>query len=135
MLTDESGRIVTVGVDSAVPALPAVKQVTWQNAAVLPGFVNLHTHLELTGLRGRIVQPDFFDRVQQVGKAKGSTTADGFLRAAREGLQETWRHGTTTVADTGASGAGARALTQFGGRGVYYHEAIAPEPGLCDTTV
>lgn len=128
MLTDNSGHIVAVGPEAAVPNPPDTKRVSWPNAVLLPGFVNLHTHLELTGLRGGIRRTDFFDWIQQVRQAKESITEAGFVDAAREGLREAWRHGTTAVADTGTSGATVRALAELGGRGVYFHEAIQPEP-------
>jgi len=102
---------------------------------VLPGLVNLHTHLELTGLRGQVPEADFFAWIRHVRAAKEGMTAGGFLDAAKEGVCETWRHGTTTVADTGTSGAAVEALTDLGGRGVYYQEAIAPDPDLCDETL
>jgi cytosine/adenosine deaminase-related metal-dependent hydrolase len=128
LLTDNSGHIVAVGPEAAVPNPPDTKRVSWPNAVLLPGFVNLHTHLELTGLRGGIRRTDFFDWIQQVRQAKESITEAGFVDAAREGLREAWRHGTTAVADTGTSGATVRALAELGGRGVYFHEAIQPEP-------
>jgi cytosine/adenosine deaminase-related metal-dependent hydrolase len=119
---------VAVGPEAAVPSPPDTERVSWPNAVLLPGFVNLHTHLELTGLRGGIRRTDFFDWIQQVRQAKDSITEAGFVNAAREGLREAWRHGTTAVADTGTSGATVRALAELGGRGVYFHEAIQPEP-------
>jgi 5-methylthioadenosine/S-adenosylhomocysteine deaminase len=94
--------------------------------------VNAHTHLELTDLRGRVTASDFPAWIRRVRQAKEAIDDTGFLRAALVGLEETWRFGTTAVADTGTSGATARALVRLGGRGVYYHEAISPQPAQCD---
>jgi cytosine/adenosine deaminase-related metal-dependent hydrolase len=99
---------------------------------ILPGLINLHTHLELNHLKGKIDDVDFFAWIQRVRAAKEATDEAGFLQAAREGVREAWSYGTTTVADTGTSGATAVALREMGGRGIYYHEAIAPDPELCD---
>lgn len=99
---------------------------------ILPGLINLHTHLELNHLKGKIDDVDFFAWIQRVRAAKEATDEAGFLQAAREGVREAWRYGTTTVADTGTSGATAVALREMGGRGIYYHEAIAPDPELCE---
>jgi len=43
-----------------------------------------------------------------------------------------WRWGITTIADTGTSGATVEALSELGGRGLYYHEAISPDPAAID---
>jgi 5-methylthioadenosine/S-adenosylhomocysteine deaminase len=134
LLIDETGRIVEVGRDTEVPDPESADRVRLTDAVILPGLVNLHTHLELTGLRDRIPQTDFFSWLQQVRAAKDATSQAGFLAAARTGVRDCWRHGTTTVADTGTSGAAALALSEMGGRGLYYHEAIAPDPVLCEAT-
>lgn len=94
--------------------------------------MNTHTHLELTGLRGTIREPTFPAWISSVREEKADIDERGFLAAARAGLREVWRFGTTTVADTGTSGAAARALSDMGGRGIYFHEAIAPEPERAD---
>lgn len=135
LLVDESGRIVQVGYESAVPSPPHVAKLMLGRAVVLPGFINLHTHLELSGLKRKIDDIDFFTWIQRVKAAKEATDEAGFLQAARDGLREAWSYGTTTVADTGTSCATAVALKEMGGRGIYYHEAIAPDPVLCDDTL
>jgi cytosine/adenosine deaminase-related metal-dependent hydrolase len=134
LLVDESGRIVQLGPESAVPSPPNAANFSLEHAVILPGFLNLHTHLELNGLRGEIDDIDFFTWIQRVRAAKEATDEAGFLQAARAGLREAWSYGTTTVADTGTSGATAVVLKEMGGRGIYYQEAIAPDPELCDET-
>jgi 5-methylthioadenosine/S-adenosylhomocysteine deaminase len=124
----EGGRIEVVGPDARVPRPGDVPVHHYPGAALLPGLVNVHTHLELTGLRGRVPQIDFFAWIQQVRRLKETLTPDAYLEAARQGVREAWRHGVTCVADTGTSGASALALAQLGGRGVVYQEAIAPRP-------
>jgi 5-methylthioadenosine/S-adenosylhomocysteine deaminase len=134
VLVDSHGRIAALGVDERVPTPPGAHDLRYPDAALLPGFVNAHTHLELTGLRGRVTAPDFFQWIQDIRRAKDETPAAAYVEWAREGVRDTWRYGTTTVADTGTSGAVVRALTELGGAGVVFHEAIHPDPGRADAT-
>jgi len=135
VLVDSRGRIAALGPEESVPRPPDTPAVRYPDAALLPGLVNAHTHLELTGLRGRIPEPDFFEWIQQVRRAKDETRYATYLEWAREGVRETWRYGITTVADTGTSGAVVRALTELGGAGVVYHEAIHPDASRADVTL
>ncbi len=132
VLVGEDGRIVAVGPDAGVPAPPGVPALAAPDAVLLPGLVNTHTHLELTHLRGAVPETDFFAWIQHVRRAKAATSAEAFLSAARDGLREAWATGVTTVADTGDSGAGTRALTELGGRGIAYQEVFGPHPDQVD---
>lgn len=125
---DAAGRIQAVGPDSIVPRPSDVENLVAPDCVLLPGLVNAHTHLELTGLRGSVADPAFFDWIQQIRRRKAETAPPVFLEAARQGLREAWAAGTTTVADTGDSGAAAEALTDLGGRGVAYQEVFGPHP-------
>lgn len=131
MLIDND-RITHVGPDDAVPRPPDAKQLNLDNAVVLPGLVNLHTHLELTDFAGQVEDDEFVDWIRHIRNAKDGLSPDAFLDAARRGVQDAWRHGTTTVADTGDSGAVVDALSEVGGRGVVYHEVFGPDPADAD---
>lgn len=102
------------------------------SAVLLPGFINSHTHLELTHLRGAVPEPDFFDWIQHIRRSKAATDRGQFIAAARDGLREAWAAGITTVADTGDTGAAAQALSELGGRGIVYQEVFGPHPGQAD---
>ncbi len=52
---------------------------------LLPGLVNAHTHLELTGLDGSRPEPDFAAWIRRVRELKTERSADEFLEAARAG--------------------------------------------------
>lgn len=135
LLVDPRGRIAALGPEAAVPQPPGTLAFDYPDAVLLPGLVNAHTHLELTGLRGRLPEPDFYQWIQQVRRAKDGTPGESFLAWAREGVREAWRHGVTMVADTGTSDAVARALTELGGAGIAYHEAIHPDPARAEATL
>jgi 5-methylthioadenosine/S-adenosylhomocysteine deaminase len=132
VLIDGEGRITAVGPDAKVPRPAGVHAHEYPDAVLLPGFVNVHTHLELTGLRGQIAETDFFAWIQHVRRAKEAMDPRAYVEAACAGVREAWRHGTTTVADTGTSGAAAAALTDLGGSGIAYHEVVAPHPAQAD---
>jgi len=104
----------------------------YTDAVLLPGFVNAHTHLELHGFRGQLPETEFSTWMQLMRAIRQSTPRETYEAGAPEGLREAWRHGTTTVADTGTSGATVRALAELGGRGIYYQEAIGPDPSSCE---
>lgn len=135
LLVDPRGRIAALGPEAEVPRPAEATALRYPAAALLPGFINGHTHLELTGLRGRVPEPDFYQWIQHIRRAREETSAESYLEWAREGVREAWRHGATTVAETGTSGAVVQALTELGGAGVVYHEAIHPDAGKADATL
>jgi 5-methylthioadenosine/S-adenosylhomocysteine deaminase len=124
---DAAGRIAAVGPDDAVPRPDGARVVDYPDALVLPGLVNVHTHLELHGLRGQVEEADFFSWIQHMRRVRETAPAGSYLEAARAGLRECWSFGVTTLADTGTSGATVQAFAELGGRGVYYQEALGPD--------
>ena len=124
---DAAGRIAAVGPDEAVPRPEGVRAVDYPDALVLPGLINVHTHLELHGLRGQVEEADFFSWIQHMRRLREAAGAADYLEGARAGLRECWSFGVTTVADTGTSGATVEAFAELGGRGVYYQEALGPD--------
>jgi len=133
ILVGADGRIVAVGPDAIVPHPAGVVSEDFPRAVLLPGLVNTHTHLELTGFEGRIVEPDFAAWIRRLRQLKAERSQDDFLAAARRGLADCWAAGITTIADTGDSGAVIQALAEAGGSGVVYHEVFGPHPDDRDT--
>src|SRR5438270_13583265 len=66
------------------------------NAAIVPGFINAHTHLDLTGARG-LVPPsgDFVDWLRQVIAFRTRRSSDEVKQDIRAGIRECARSGTT----------------------------------------
>lgn len=128
ILINGNGRLECVGRGTDVPCPDDVVVESFPRAAVLPGLVNAHTHLELTGVGEQIRERSFFDWIQRIRATKDAADVDWFRESARRGVHGAWCHGTTTVADTGDSGAVVEALTELGGSGVVYHEVFGPHP-------
>jgi 5-methylthioadenosine/S-adenosylhomocysteine deaminase len=100
-------------------------------AALLPGLVNTHTHLELTALRGLVTERPFPRWVSRIKRIKNLLGPDEFRAAARWGVLESFAAGITTLGDTGSSGEPARAMAALGARGIAYHEVFGPDPARC----
>ena len=128
VLVAADGRLSAIGPDESVPAPPGVAAIRLEGAALLPGLVNTHTHLELTGFGGRLPQEDFPAWIREVIRLKAKRSRDDFLAAARRGIRDCWAGGVTTVADTGDTGAVAEALSELDGSGIAYHEVFGPHP-------
>jgi 5-methylthioadenosine/S-adenosylhomocysteine deaminase len=131
VLVDDRGRIAAVGPDRTVPAPPQARRLDFPEAALVPGLVNTHTHLELTHLAGKTVDRDFARWIRAIRALKDATAPDEFDRAAAQGVGDCWAAGATCVADTGSTGAAARALHALGGRGVVFQEVFGPDPAQC----
>ncbi|HXG44497.1 MAG TPA: amidohydrolase family protein [Gemmatimonadales bacterium] len=134
VLIGGDGRIVAVGEAARVPCPPGAVAVDLGEVALLPGLVNAHTHLELTGFEGRNDEPDFPTWIRRIIALKAGRGPEEFLAAARQGLRDCWAAGITTVADTGDSGAGIAALAALGGSGIAYHEVFGPEPDRAEAS-
>ncbi|MDW8103933.1 MAG: amidohydrolase family protein [Armatimonadota bacterium] len=105
-----------------------VEVLDFGEAVLLPGLVNVHTHLELTALRGAIEELPFFEWIRRLVELKGLLTEQEWRDSALWGALEAAASGITTVADTSDSGATAYALSQVGLRGRVYQEVFAVQP-------
>jgi 5-methylthioadenosine/S-adenosylhomocysteine deaminase len=128
VLFGRGGRVEAVGPDAAVPRPPDVPCEDFASGILLPGLVNTHTHLELTGLELGPPDPEFGDWIGRVRAVKEARSPAGFLDAARLGLAECFATGVTTIADTGDSGAVIRAMADAGAAGIAFQEVFGPHP-------
>ncbi len=94
-------------------------------AAIVPGFVNCHSHLELTAFRGALddVEYDFTAWLLKLNGLRAAMSPDEVRDSAELGAREGARAGITCFADIGRIGsAGMHALKQTGLRGIVYQE-------------
>jgi 5-methylthioadenosine/S-adenosylhomocysteine deaminase len=125
-------RVAGVGARADVlERFPSAEVLELGEAALLPGFVNCHTHLELTAMRG-FLEPeegDFFAWLRKVTVSRNERmTADDLYVSAAWGAVEAARAGVTCVGDASDAGATTmRALRGAGLRGVVYQEAFGPD--------
>src|SRR3989440_4795630 len=88
----EGARIAGVGARAEVAArFPSAEVEDFGEAAILPGFVNCHTHLELTAMRGFLEaeEGNFFAWLRKVTAARRERmTADDLQTSAAWGAVE-----------------------------------------------
>jgi cytosine/adenosine deaminase-related metal-dependent hydrolase len=128
----EGTRVAGVGPRvSVLERFPSAEVLELGEAAVLPGFVNCHTHLELTAMRGFLEaeEGDFFAWLRKVTVSRNERmSAEDLYVSAAWGAVEAARAGITCVGDASDSGATTmRALRDAGLRGVVYQEAFGPD--------
>ncbi|HUL49330.1 MAG TPA: amidohydrolase family protein [Gemmatimonadales bacterium] len=131
----QGSEIVAVGPNASVPAPEGIEHLGFPGGALVPGLVNCHTHLELTGLAGQVNEREFSTWIRRIRALKDGTTPEQFCRAAEQGLRLGWAGGVTCIAETGSTGAAFEALHALGGRGVYYHEVFGPDPAQRDASM
>jgi cytosine/adenosine deaminase-related metal-dependent hydrolase len=127
VLVGAEGRIEGVGPVADFAALEGVIREAVPGL-LMPGLVNLHTHLELTGLASDAPADDFPRWIRTLRGAKAERSPEWFAEAARRGVRDAFAAGITTVADTGDSGAVLPALVEAGGSGIVYQEVFGPHP-------
>jgi 5-methylthioadenosine/S-adenosylhomocysteine deaminase len=124
----ESGRILAVATLPEVSKqFPQVSIEDLGEAAILPGLINVHSHLELTGFRGRLEEPRFQNWIVELIRLKAERlNTDDLLACARLGCIESLKAGVTTLADTSDADAPLQALIESGQRGVIFQECFGP---------
>lgn len=135
VLIGPDGRLQAVGPDPAVPRPHDVPAVELEDAVILPGLINTHTHLELTGFEGQVPERDFPGWIRRLRELKATRGPSEYREAARRGLAACYAAGVTTVADTGDSGAAIQALAEADGPGIAYQEVFGPHPAQADESL
>jgi cytosine/adenosine deaminase-related metal-dependent hydrolase len=128
-------QIVAIGEQAELAArFPAAQVNDLGQAAIIPGLINTHTHLELTCMRGYLEaeESDFFAWLRKLTKARlERMSADDLLVSATWGVCEAARAGITCVGDASdAAMQSMQALTGAGLRGIVYQESFGPDPKL-----
>ncbi len=94
-------------------------------AALMPGFVDTHTHLEYSALRGLLYDIPYAAWKLQLDKKSQRFTYKDWIDSALLGALEAVRSGITTIADITSTGASLHAASEIGLRGVIYREVGA----------
>lgn len=120
-------RIAAVGTcEDVFEKFPFSEREHLGNVVILPGFVNCHSHLEITAMRGFLdsVEHDFYAWLIKLTKTRGETLSDADVEiAAIAGALEGARAGVTCFGDIGRYGrAGFNALKANGLRGIVFQE-------------
>ncbi len=131
ILIDEQGHIAEAGPDDQVSRPTESLHRHLDGAALMPGLVNTHTHLELTGFAGQVEDDDFRAWINHLIRVKAARSDEAFFVAAQDGIRAGWRSGVTTVCDTGSTGQVIAALHTLGASGAAHHEVFGAHPDEC----
>ncbi len=122
VLTDGKA-IKAVGSGKELSKFPYDEIIDCSGKIILPGFVNAHSHLELTGFRGKIKKGlPFTDWARKVVSIRKDITENEIATAIKDGLDELISSGVTTAGDFSQTGITAKILNERGLRGTVFLE-------------
>jgi cytosine/adenosine deaminase-related metal-dependent hydrolase len=120
----EDGRIAAVG-----SATDLGDGTRYEDAVLLPAFVNAHSHLEYAVYAGfGDSLTDFAEWIRLHTERKRRIGWEEYVAIARVGAAECLSAGIGTVGDCSFSGAAAVAMDELGLRGIAYLEVFGADP-------
>lgn len=133
----DGAKIAAVGTrDEMAARYPGGEIEDFGEAAIMPGMVNCHSHLEITSMRGALddVEHDFSAWLLKLNGLRAGLTDDDIRAAAVNGAIEGARAGVTCFGDIGRMGhAGMHALKTVGLRGIVFQETeFSPDNRTAD---
>jgi cytosine/adenosine deaminase-related metal-dependent hydrolase len=124
----DGGRIVAVGPADELEG----DRTDFPDAAITPGFVNAHTHLEYAVYAGFGDGLAFGPWLHTHIERKARIGRDEFVAIAKLGAAECLASGVTTIGDASFSGAAAVAAAELGLGAIVYLEIFGADPARAD---
>lgn len=121
------GEIVGVGAAGAPSSALPDRTIDLGHAAILPGLVNAHTHLELSHLAGKVPPAASFVswvRAMLAVRFGAPTTLGEVTEAATQAIAGAEAYGTAGVGDIGNTDAAIGPLASSRLSGVHFREAL-----------
>jgi 5-methylthioadenosine/S-adenosylhomocysteine deaminase len=126
-------KIVDVGeVDRLCALYPDEPIQDFGLAALMPGFIDLHTHLEYTAMRGLVDDLPYSEWKLQLMQKERLFSSQDWDDSACLGALEALQSGITTVADITSTGSSGVAAQASGLRGVIYREVATMDKRQVD---
>src|SRR4029078_6957830 len=118
------GRIATVGRrKDVVRAHPGVEVRDLGEAAIVPGLINAHTHLELSHLHDPQAQPtSFMAWVRDLVARRGQASEEAIESAATAAVETMISRGTVAGGEGGNGTVAGRVLARSTLAGILFHE-------------
>src|SRR4029453_19173777 len=127
----EGQTILAAGPISEIKgSFPDAPVTHFSDSAILPGFVNAHSHLELTVMRGFLEneESDFFAWLRKLTIARLAMTDEDLFASSMCGAIEAARAGITCLGDSSSFAVQSmRALKKIGLRSIVYQESFGPD--------
>lgn len=123
----ENGKIRDIGIkDEIINRYRSHELMEFKDAALMPGLINLHAHLELTALKDRIFKEDteLMHWILRLVDEKKATSAEVLSSGSEKGITEAISTGTTTISDISTNGESLYKLKKTGIRGIVYKELL-----------
>lgn len=115
-------------VRDAMKKFPSHRVYALKNAVLMPGLVNIHSHIELPPLLEQVRAKTFPDWIINLIRAKNSLNNEDYQHATRININTLIQTGTTTVAEICTHGESPALLIKSGLRAVVFHEIISMNP-------
>lgn len=129
----QNGRIHDVGPSETMYLrYPEEETRDFGQAVLLPGFVDIHTHMDGTVLRGIVHDVPYTEWLKRVLDASERMTLSDLYDSAVLGCLEALSSGITTIADISSNSATVEAVQNLGLRGVIYREVGAMDKRRVD---
>ncbi len=107
---------------------PGSRVLSLQNSLIMPGLVNLHSHLELPSLLECIRTHTFPGWIINLIRLKRNLSKRQYASACRQNISTLLQTGTTTVGEICTHGVSSSLLMQSGLRGFIFDEIIKMGP-------
>jgi 5-methylthioadenosine/S-adenosylhomocysteine deaminase len=125
----QAGEIVGVGTRAKIVAeYPTADRWDLGEAALLPGLVNCHTHLELPALSSPATDGTFVEWLVGVIEGRRQLSPEVQEACAEAGARAFLESGTTCMGEVSTSGRSLAPLLRAGIRGVVYREVLGLSP-------
>lgn len=121
-------RIVDIGYSTELKVrYPEEETLDFGLAALMPGFVDAHTHLEYAAMRGLVDDAPYTAWKMALDEKEKLFTSQDWDDSALLGGLEAVASGITTIADITSTGASGHAAQAIGLRAIIYREVVAME--------